>query len=135
MDCTPVILAHVIVVLVLVRFNPSSVTQITCAGLLYWFREDFVSKGMVCPCFQLRPFGIKYKSRSVFNLQCGILCNHEHHNISFKNTWTNFWKFACFPKNCAHEYYSVLNFFCIRCYVHLALDLIYTRFGCNWTFR
>ncbi|XP_078313895.1 uncharacterized protein LOC111127757 isoform X2 [Crassostrea virginica] len=44
-DCTPVILAHVIVVLVLVRFNPSSVTQITCAGLLYWFREDFVSKG------------------------------------------------------------------------------------------
>lgn len=41
----PVILAYIIVVLVLVRFNPSAVTQITCAGLLYWFREDFMSKG------------------------------------------------------------------------------------------
>lgn len=52
----PVVLSYIIVVLVLVRFNPSSVTQITCAGLLYWFREDFMSKGrpeqvvLVCLC-------------------------------------------------------------------------------------
>lgn len=52
----PVILAYIIVVLVLVRFNPSAVTQITCAGLLYWFREDFMSKDrpeqvvLVCLC-------------------------------------------------------------------------------------
>lgn len=45
MNSGPVILAYIIVVLVLVRFNPSAVTQITCAGLLYWSREDFMSKG------------------------------------------------------------------------------------------
>ncbi|XP_061174183.1 dolichol kinase-like isoform X1 [Saccostrea echinata] len=44
-DNMPVMLAMVSVVLVLVHFNPSSITQLTCAGLLYWFREDFLSKG------------------------------------------------------------------------------------------
>ncbi|XP_056021644.1 dolichol kinase-like isoform X2 [Ostrea edulis] len=43
-DKMPVMLALVFVALHLVHFNPSTVTQLTCAGLLYWLREDFLSK-------------------------------------------------------------------------------------------
>lgn len=45
-DKMPVMLALVFVALHLVHFNPSTVTQLTCAGLLYWLREDFLSKGI-----------------------------------------------------------------------------------------
>jgi hypothetical protein len=50
-DKMPVMLALVSVALLLVHFNPSTVTQLACAGLLYWLREDFLSKGILYDYF------------------------------------------------------------------------------------